>query len=78
MKANTVLARIPLDYIDTAFGSIEPTDREIERYEEFISEELPDDVNWCGNEIMGPVDCDFDQDDLNDILDRAWQRMVEE
>jgi len=75
---STVLARMPLDYIATAFGSIEPTDREIKRYEELISAELPDDVNWCGDEIIGPADCDFDQDDLNDILDRAWQRMMQE
>ena len=74
MKTNTVLARLPIGYND--FGSVSLNEKGFDLLDHLLSEALPDDVVICGDEVIGPVDSDFCQDDFDEILDRVSEQML--
>lgn len=74
MKPYTVVARVPLGYND--FGRCALSSKGIETFDQRIADALPDDLGWYGDEIIGPIDCDFGQDDFDDILSRAGEWML--
>ena len=73
MATMKVIARMPLNYND--FGRYALTDEGYERYDAIISEMLPGEVSWCGNELLAPVDYDGELD-LDDIIERAGDQML--
>lgn len=73
MAVMKVIARMPLNYND--FGRYAMTDEGYERYDEIISGMLPDEVSWCGNELLAPADYDGELD-LDDIIERAGNQML--
>ena len=48
--AATVIGRMPLDYND--FGEYAPTEKDLARLDEEIAKRLPDEVSWCGDELL--------------------------
>ena len=74
MKTNTVLAKLPIGYND--FGSVSLNAKGFDLLDHLLSDALPADVVICGNEVIGPVDSDFCQDDFDDILDRVSEQML--
>ena len=73
MATMKVIARMPLNSND--FGRYALTDEGYERYDEIISGMLPDEVSWCWNEPLAPVDYDGELD-LDDIIERAGDQML--
>lgn len=54
MNANTIIARVPLDYAN--FGEYTLTEAGLEKYESILASKLPSDVYWCGGEFIAPAD----------------------
>lgn len=73
MATMKVIAKMPLGYND--FGSYALTERGYERFDAIISGMLPDEVSWCGDELLAPVDYDSELD-LADIIERAGEQML--
>lgn len=74
MKTNTVLARLPIGYND--FGPTSLNAKGFELLDHMLSAALPDDVVICGDEVIGPVDSDFCQDDFDEILGRVSEQVL--
>lgn len=74
MKTNTVLARLPIGYND--FGSTSLNEKGFELMDHLLSAALPDDVVICGDEVIGPIDSDFCQDDFDEIMDRVSEQVL--
>lgn len=66
----TVIDRVPTDYNDFGYAMSET---EYERFDEMIAERIPDELMWCGDEILGPID--YDQEfSLTEIIEEAAER----
>lgn len=70
----TVISRVPMDY--NVFGYA-LSETEFERFDEMIAERIPDELAWCGDEILGPID--YDQEfSVMEIIDEAAERRLKE
>lgn len=73
--ANTVIYKIDFDQvIDSFIGSVELTDEEIEQMrelaEEFISDHLPDEIAWDGDEFL----CDTESAaEMQAFMEENWK-----
>lgn len=56
MKIHSILS----NYLDNIFGEYAPTDTDIELVDAIIAANLPDDIDWAGDELQAPVDTDYD------------------
>lgn len=75
MKTNHVIARIPGDYRNRIDAQDAVSEFGYELYDRLISEQLPDEVYWAGDELLAPVD--FDEDiDIESILDKAAEQIM--
>lgn len=74
MKTNTVIARLPIGYND--FGSTSLNEKGFQLMDHLLSAALPDDVVICGDEVIGPVDSDFCQEDFDEILASVSEQML--
>ena len=72
---NTVIARIPLNYND--FGGYALTEKGVEKFDELIAKRLPEDISWCGDELIGDVNLDITID-INSIIAEASEEMMSE
>ena len=72
MKTMHVIARIPLGYND--FGEYALNEAGEEKFIELISKRLPEEVAWCGDEILAPVDSGIDID-IEEIIAEAAEEM---
>ena len=75
MKTTTVYQRVPGNYND--FGTYALSEAGLEKFDNLISEMIPEDLSWCGDEIIGPVDFNGDFD-VNIIIDAAREKMISE
>lgn len=73
----TVIARLSENYNDI-FGSEYPTDSDIERLDDILASNLPDEISWCGNELLAPIDYDADDFDLDSWLQESYQQFWDE
>ena len=73
MKANKVIARMPYNWND--FGTAALSEAGEEMYISLISKRLPDEIDWCGDELLGPVDLEWDINELGDIISAAYEEM---
>ena len=69
MKPMHIIARMPLNYKD--FGPFTIKEAGEEKFAELISNRLPDDAAWCGDEILAPIDSDIEIDIEEIIADAA-------
>lgn len=83
--AATVIGRIPLDYNDR-FGEYTPTEKDLARLDEEIAKKLPDNVNWCCDELLAEMKPGetldeirerFDCIDIEAILEEAYEGVME-
>lgn len=82
--ASTVIGRIPADY-DNGFGDYAPTKKELILLDEEICKRLPDNVSWCGDELIAEMEPGesiedtknrFDID-IDQIIDEAYEAVFE-
>lgn len=73
MKTMHVIARIPINYND--FGVYAIKDAGEEKFDELIAKRLPYEAEWCGNEILAPVDSGIEID-INEIIEDAAEEML--
>lgn len=73
MKTNTVYQRVPGNYND--FGTHALSEAGLEKFDSLISEMIPDELSWCGNEIIAPIDFDGDFD-INLAIEAAREKMI--
>ena len=71
---NRVITRMPADWNDT--GSYALTEKGEEKYIEMICKRLPDDITWCGDELIGPVDFDVEPFDIHEIISEAMTELI--
>lgn len=67
-----VYDRMPMTLHD--FGEAYMTDWEIELYDAILAARLPEQVEWCGDELIADVDADVPKDfDLAEAINEAWE-----
>ena len=69
-----IIARMPADWNDT--GSYALTEKGEEKYIELISKRLPDDVTWCGDELIALVNVEAESFNINKIVDEAMREIL--
>ena len=74
MATMHVIGRIPMDYND--FGAAALTHKGQKKLDELICCQLHNDVSWCGDELIAPVDWDGELD-VNEIISAARDQMME-
>lgn len=70
--------RFPQDYKDR-FGMETPTEEQLERLDEEISDLLPDQLYWIGNDLY--IDTEDEQPEdfsLECIIDKAYEKVLRE
>lgn len=81
MKPNAVIGKIPPDYL-TVFGDACLTDAGAEKFDELIDKRLPDDIAWCGDELLAPYDYldtkGLSKSDIKAMIDRIIDAAYEE
>lgn len=70
-----IIARMPADWNDT--GPYTLTKKGEEKYIEMICKWLPDDIAWCGDELIGDADFDAASFDIHEIIDKARTELFE-
>lgn len=75
--ASTVIMRVPADYNDR-FGDYAPTEKELELLDEEISKRLPDNVFWCGDELIVEMEPGESIEDARNRFDVDIDRIVDE
>ena len=76
MKTMHVIYTFAPDYKD-AIGEF-ATEADCERYDEIISELLPEWANWFGDEILADIDQDTDELNMDEILNAAFEKLCAE
>ena len=64
-----------MDYND--FGADALTDKGQEKLDELICSQLHDDVSWCGDELIAPVDWDG-AIEIDEIISAARDEIIEQ
>ena len=77
MKPTTCIGKIPLGYDD--FGSFALTDKGRDELDHQISIRLPEEVSWCGDELIADFDYEWPEDhpDVDEIISEARTWMCE-
>lgn len=73
MKPMRIIARMPLNYKD--FGPFTINEAGEEKFDELISNRLPDEAAWCGDEILAPIDSGIEID-IEEIIADAAEEML--
>lgn len=73
MKPMHIIARMPLNYKD--FGPFTIKEAGEEKFDELISNLLPDEAAWCGDEILAPIDSGIEID-IEEIIADAAEEML--
>lgn len=73
MKPMHIIARMPLNYKD--FGPFTIKEAGEEKFDELISNRLPDEEAWCGDEILAPIDSGIEID-IEEIIADAAEEML--
>ena len=60
-----VWQRVPLNYDD--FGEYALSELGKEKYDELISNQIPEELSWVGDKILAPIDYDRDFDIIRAI-----------
>ena len=68
-----IIARMPLNYKD--FGPFTINEAGEEKFDELISNRLPDEAAWCGDEILAPIDSGIEID-IEEIIADAAEEML--
>lgn len=75
--ASTIIERIPTDYNDR-FGDYAPTKKDLELLDEEISKRLPDNVFWCGDELIAEIEPGESSEDTKNRFDINIDQIVDE
>lgn len=73
MKPMRIIARMPLNYKD--FGPFTINEAGEEKFDELISNRLPDEAAWCGDEILAHIDSGIEID-IEEIIADAAEEML--
>ena len=73
MKPIHIIAKVPLNYKD--FGPFKIKEAGEEKFDELISNRLPDEAAWCGDEILAPIDSGIEID-IEEIIADAAEEML--
>lgn len=73
MKTQKLVARVPLNYND--FGALALSEHGRELFDSMIASKLPDSCSWCGNEIIGDYDVDYDFD-IDEIISECAEKIM--
>lgn len=73
MKPMRIIARMPLNYKD--FGPFTINEAGEEKFDELISNRLPDEAALCGDEILAHIDSGIEID-IEEIIADAAEEML--
>ena len=73
MKPMHIIARMNINYKD--FGPITIKEAGEGKFDELISNRLPDEAAWCGDEILAPIDSGIEID-IEEIIADAAEEML--
>ena len=73
MKPMRIIARMPLNYKD--FGPFTINEAGEEKFDELISNRLPDEAAWCGDDILATIDSGIEID-IEEIIADAAEEML--
>ena len=75
MKTYMMIANMPVDYT-SCFGEYGLSAEGVEKFNELISVRLPEEVQWCGDELIAPADSQVEID-IDEIVSDAADEMME-
>lgn len=65
------------NWLDNIFGEYAPTDDDIRMVEHIIGTNLPDDIDWSGDELFATGEYDYSYDEAGEIWQAAVQKAYE-
>ena len=74
MATMKIIGRIPMDYND--FGIYALTEIGQKKFDDLISNRLPDAVYWCGEEVIAPA-CWDGTIEIDEIISAARDEIME-
>ena len=75
MKPIHIIATVPPNYKD--FGPFTMKETGEEKFDELISNRLPDEAAWCGDDILAHIDSGIEID-IEEIIADAAEEMLRE